>query len=689
MKKRHIFFTPPFRQLIIFCLSAFWIVCPAVAFAQIDDSFPFNDDSKSSASADSTIMRNPMTISGTLSATASTQWADCDFSTSPLALASFANFNIQYKGYNIPIHFNILDVSAFNLGHPAPSSSKGSLDMLQSLTRRLPAPKAALGITPKFGGTKLHLGASSMKFSPYIYSGVQFLGGGIEFDGKWFRFGTFAGVLNRPTRYRELDTRSALQQYADSLLGLNTYETMRPQFRRDAIAFKLGFGSIRNGVDLMAMKAKDIDNTLPEIIPWGDSTINRNMLVSPKENLALGISGRFMIARKFSVKGNLAASVFTPNTLVDSLDSERIISTYDIADATIEKGLSLLEKASWLYQVQGNTRLRLAGDVAAQLKLKHFNIGGQYRFIQADYTSLGIISNLQNLKSMGVSGGFNILQGALTVSASAYGQQDNLNRKQLYTNSVYNYNLNANALFGTIASVVFSGNLIHQTQDNGTRVVDPETRIDQTTLNLNLTPSVHFEGVYDHQLALNLNILSTDNHNKLLISDLDCRTTSIGPNYECSINKGRLILDASYDFGRSLSQYSNYDAHTFGIGGLYRIAGNATNKLTTRLSTSLSFNNIKSQGSVADVLDMNTRMGFIKTAGYEVTEMKTTSFDITSQLTWTSKKGHTATARISLRNFSNREMIAQKVSTTLNISASLSYSYTFMAKLQKKKQKES
>lgn len=671
----------------ILLLAGLWTT-PTTRAQSTNDSLLYTgvDHKDGNPKTDTTAKANknePPTITGTISAMASTQWSNSQYSTSPLALASYANFNIQYKGFSIPIHFNILDVSAFSLGGRKSSTKSETLD---NLVRRLPTPKAAIGISPKIGNMRLHLGASTMKFSPYVYSGVQFWGGGLEYSGKYWNFGTFYGSLNRPTRYRELDNRSALQQYTDALLGLNTYETQRPQFRRDAVAVKLGFGTSHNGIDLMAMKAQDIEGSLPEILPWADSTIDRSIVVTPKENLALGLAGRLTIAKIFSLKANLAASVFTPNTLVDTLDIDRIEKTAERAEVALNQALDLLQRLEWLYRVQGNTQLRLAGDATTQLRTKHWTLGGQYKFIQADYTSMGVVSTLQNVQSLNITGGLNVLQGALNITASAYGQQDNLNGKQQYTNQVNTYNLNANAILGDYGTVIFSGNMVRQTQGDGIEQVDPALRIDQTTINANLMPALNFEGTHSHQVALSVNYISTDNHNPQLVSDIDCRTTSIGPAYEFSTDKGRLVLDANYDFSHSLSHYSNYNAHTLGLGCQYRIAQGKQNKLASTLNTSLSINNVKDQGSVDEVLDMNKRMGFIKGTGYEVIEMQTISFDLTGQLTWTHKQGHTAFVRASLRNFSNREMIAQKVSTTLNVSVMLNYSYTFTAKLQRKKQ---
>lgn len=617
---------------------------------------------------------DPLVLTGTLGASISDQWSNSEYSSSPLALAAYANLNFKLYGFNIPLNFNFLDVSANNL--------------LGDLKGAIPRPNISLGITPTLGKWKFHAGYSALSFSNYIYSGMQFIGGGIEYGGT-FHFGAFAGLLNRPTRFRELDERSALQQYADSLLGLNTYQTQTPQFRRDAIGAKIGVGSDRNFFDLMFLKAKDDPNSLPLYIPYADSTILRDSLVVPKENLAIGAVAHFSIGSWFSFALNGAASVFTPNTLIDTLDFENLLSFVGTDLDIIDQVTDIADKVSTIMPINGNTQIRFAGDASANLKFKYFSLGGQYRIIESDYTSLGVYSTQQNLKSLGVNGGLRLFKNALIINGAGYGQRDNLNGKQLFTNSVNTYNLNATANIGAAFTFTAMGNMIVQQQDDGLLAVDPALRIDQTTVNLNATPSYTFSKVNDHTVSLTFSHVSTTNNNENLTSDIDSKTLSLGGAYELDMEATGLSVNGSYDYSASRSSYSDYNANTFGLGARYKLLNNDIHTISISANGSYGINNVLSQGDPNDVTSMEKRMGVAKNSNYEVVEMSAHSFDISASLSWTAKTGHSAMLRASLRNYSNRELIAQRVSTTLNANVSLSYSYSFGKKLIERKSSDS
>lgn len=613
---------------------------------------------------------DPLVISGSLGSSLSDQWSNNQYSSSPFAFAAYANLNFNVYGFNIPLNFNFLDVSLNNIWNDLKSS--------------FPAPTISLGITPQLGKWRFHAGFSSMAFSNYVYSGMQFIGGGIEYIGT-FHFATFVGLLNRPTKYRELDTRSAFQQYTDSLLGLNTYETQRPQFRRNAIGAKLGIGSSRNYLDIMFLKAKDDMSSLPLMIPSADSTIHRDSLVVPKENLAIGAQGRISIGDHFTISANGAASVFTPNIAIDSIDVDGILDFLGTDENVAKTITDIYNKASRVMPLHANTQIRFAGDVSANLGFKAFNLGGQYRMIQSEYTSLGVYSTQQNLQSLALTSGLNLFKGRFSLNASGYSQQDNLDGQQLFTNLVSTYNLNINTIFSQNFSLALMGNMILQEQNDGMITVDPSMRIDQTTINATGTPTYTFSSIYDHNISLNLSYIATQNNNTQLISNIDSKTSTIGASYELDMQDKGLSFNGSYDFSKSFSSYSNYASNTFGVGCRYSILKGDVHTLSLNGNGSLGINNIFDQGDPDDVFSMEERMGTAKNTSYQVVTMKAISFDLSCALSWYSKKGHSATFRATLRNYSNRELIAQKVATTLNANLSLSYTYSFSKRVIKKK----
>src|SRR3546814_13424720 len=58
-------------------------------------------------------------------------------------------------------------------------------------------PFSQFGISPSYKWAKLHLGYRNISFSPLLFDGQSFLGGGIELAPKGFYFGAFYGKLNK------------------------------------------------------------------------------------------------------------------------------------------------------------------------------------------------------------------------------------------------------------------------------------------------------------------------------------------------------------------------------------------------------------------------------------------------------------------------------------------------------------
>lgn len=81
----------------------------------------------------------------------------------PFSYSLFGNFNFSIYGFNLPISFYFINNST-NFSYP-----------------RLPA--ISLGMTPTYKRWRFHIGTSSMHFSNYTYSGLTFLGAGVEYQG--------------------------------------------------------------------------------------------------------------------------------------------------------------------------------------------------------------------------------------------------------------------------------------------------------------------------------------------------------------------------------------------------------------------------------------------------------------------------------------------------------------------------
>jgi len=621
---------------------------------------------------------DPFVITGTLGADLSAQWATGDdYTASPLALAMYANINLKIYNFTLPIHFNFMDVSFVNFAEEIKKAS-------------FPKPTVSIGMTPTIGNWKFHLGYSTMSFSKYTYSGLQFLGLGFEYQGKLLRLGGFGGTLKRPTRYRELDRRSAFQRYIDDLMGLSVYDNGTPQLRRNAIGGKIGIGNKKNYFDLVFIKAKDDQNSLDSIIPYGDEMVYRDSVVQAKENLAVGAVLNVSPWKWMSFTANAAMSVFTNDISDPALNIGGMVSSFggnvngNEQIKKYDKLLSAINK-SRIYTVRGNTQVAFAGDAALKFKFNKFSVGADYKFIQANFKSLGIMSSQQNLQALGGNASVNMFSGKAVLNLSAYAQQDNLNRQQMFTNNVFTYNGSVNSTIGDYVGLTMTGNVVQQLQTNGTQVVDPIKKINQLTYTANVTPSVNFYTANSHSVNLNFNIVESKNLNKEASSDNDSRTIAIGLGYEISFDEPSLVVNTSYDFSISNSAYSDYNSHTFGYGLTYQIVNATRVKLGMTFAGSIAYNDIKDKSDTPpDGLEsMAKRMGYETRTFYTVEEMKEVTFNNTLAFTLDTKNGHSVSLSGSLTNMSNRELIAVNVTTSMNAMVSLGYSYSFAKRIIK------
>lgn len=544
----------------------------------------------------------------------------------PFSSNIYASLNLSFYSFQLPISF-YFNNNTTSFAYPQ-------------------LPSFHLGFMPTWRNWKFHLGNSSMHFSNYTYSGLTFLGAGAEYQGKLFRMGTFGGLLQQATRIKGYDDRSAFQMLADSLLGLNVPEADLPQYRRDALGVKVGVGNERNFIDINFLKAKDAVKSLSE--EWRDS-------IAPKENLAIGLAGRFVIGKWFAFTANVGTSIYTS-------DTRDTLGKFFTSDASVQK---ILKATNWLIPFGNTTVVKLAGDASMNFMAKGFSANFTYRFIQPDYVSLGASNFNQNSHSLGAVFNVSMFKGRSNLSAVGYIQRDNLNKKQMYMNQVATYSINWNNAIGEMFNIGINYNGIKQDQFNGTCIISDSLKMNQIVHTLAFSPSVSFQKSYDHTIGLNLNFIQNKCLNKNYISPVDVMTITTGANYGIDFDQIRLGVNVGYDFSLSKSNYSNYNAHDINYGLRYKI--------------------IKKE-------KMNWNLTYNGSCGYNIQKDESASNNITVSNSigsnFSYNQAHTAALYFSISNFSDREIIGQRVSTNLDCRFTLSYSYAFSARIIKKMTKE-
>lgn len=569
---------------------------------------------------------DPFAISGTVGAGTGVSYNSNHPGSTPFSANIYASINLSFYSFQLPFSFYFAN-NTTSFTYPQ-------------------LPTFHLGFMPTWRNWKFHIGHSSMHFSNYTYSGLTFLGLGAEYQGKKFRMGVFGGHLQQATRIKGYDDRSAFQQLADSLLGLNVPEAELPQYRRDAVGFRVGGGNERNFIDFSFLKAKDAIKSLPQI--WQDS-------LPPRDNITLGLSGRFAIKKWFAFTANLGASLYTMDirdTLAGSLRED-------------EKVDKLLQKTEWLLAVRNNTTLRFAGDASMNFMARSFSASLTYRFIQPGYVSLGASNFNQNAHSIGAVINTSLFKGRSNISAVGYFQRDNLNKKQMYTNQVATYAINWTNNIGSHFNLGLNYNGIKQDQYDGTYLVPDSLRINQIIHTLSVAPSINFERTYAHTINLNFNYVQNKNLNKLSPNPMNVKTMTVGIGYGIDFDAIRLGFDCGYDFSMSSSEYAKYDAHTLNVGLRYKILKKEKTNWTLSYNGSFGYNIQKMEGASNDFSISNS---------------------IGSNFSY--KSAHTASLYLSLSNFNDREIIGQRIRSTLDCRFTLAYSYAFAARVIKKMTKE-
>ena len=614
------------------------------------------------------IEADPLTFSGSVGTTLQSLFNNRDVyaAGSPFALTAYANFNIGIYGFNIPININLMNIAATQFSFPRPQLN--------------------INMTPQWRNFSFHIGTSSMHFSNYTYSGQNFTGLGMEYQGKLFRFGGFYGNMQAAPRFKEYDNRSAIRYLADSLLGLNVQDIDLPQYKRVGYGARIGVGSTKNYLDLNLFKAKDDTNSLP--MTWyseaGD-TVQRDSVVLAKENLAVGLSGRVAIGRWFSLTANAGASLFTPDQHGSAINAASLSALgADSGDAQLKKVLGILDKVGWLYTPRMNSQLRLAGDAAASFNFRRFNAVVTYRFVQADYTSLGTTRFSQNAHGLGANTNLRLFKNTTTFSLAGYLQRDNLDHKQIFTNQVATYSTNLSTLlFNALNfSLAYSG--VNQYQLDGTKQVNDSTRTNQLAHNLTLSPSYTIEGVNSHNISLTFNTVQNRNLNTLNTkkSKQDVNTYSAGAGYTLTLTEKRMDVGVNYDFSKSMSELNSYSSHAIGGSFSYSIVKTDKMNLRVNYTMSLSFNkdiNGEANNNNSVTYDPDDPENTINTNSVSFSNRLGANFSYNRQ--------HSASLYLSSSNYSENIVIGQRISTDFDLRINFAYSYSFAKRIIKSKKK--
>ncbi|MCD9016566.1 hypothetical protein [Parachryseolinea silvisoli] len=250
---------------------------------------------------------------------------------------------------------------------------------------------------PQYKWIKTYTGNTSMTFSPYTLAGHVFFGGGVELSpGKW-RVAIMYGRLRKAVSIDIADTL----HYANAA------------YKRMGYGLKVGYEANGNAISFNIFKAKDDPASLPFSLP--------EHVITPQQNVALGISGRKTLFRNIFVNIEYAVSVLNNNqhANIDRVDS-------------IGTGKNILQSL-----LPGNTTNRYFDAVNTSIGYqgRSYTVQFKYERIAPEYHTLGAYYFNNDMRNITVVANTRLLKNKLTLGSNVGVQRNNLDGTRASTSS--------------------------------------------------------------------------------------------------------------------------------------------------------------------------------------------------------------------------------------------------------------
>ncbi|RYD52638.1 MAG: hypothetical protein EOP52_00370 [Sphingobacteriales bacterium] len=417
-----------------------------------------------------------------------------------------ANVNMSVYGWNVP-----LSVAYYNR----------NLSYSQPFQR--------YGLSPTYKWITLHAGWRSVAFSPLVFSGVNFLGGGIELNPGKFRFGVVYGQFNKALA--EDTSRNRLSDF-----GTYSY----PAYRRTGYGVKLGFGTQKSFVDLVFFRATDDTNSIARPV------LDRR--IRPQQNTAGSLIYQQTMGRHLVFRLNTAVSVYN----------------YDMQADTIPG--SLIGNGSGFKEVQPvllSTQVGYAGDASLAYKSRQIDVRATVRQLSPFYQSMGIYSRLQDLREIWIEGAYRSKNNKFFGNASFNTDHNNIAQTKIATTTRYgvllNGNYEVNTKLGFNAGYTYNG-YTQVKQFSGL----PDTLLSTNSLH-NLNAGAHYTTI--NAYATN-NVLVSGGYQTGAASGLNLDANSY-QNYFLTLNEAYMVLQSKLGINGGLNFFgtSGYGTSAYSLGG--------------------------------------------------------------------------------------------------------------------------
>ncbi|MEO9022510.1 MAG: hypothetical protein ABI237_08285 [Ginsengibacter sp.] len=425
----------------------------------------------------------------------------------PFSWNLYGSFAPAFYGFSLPFSFTVTQYS-------------------KSYT----VPFTQLGISPTYKWIKLHLGYRSMSFSPMVFDGQSFLGGGIELNPKKFYFGAFYGRLNKAVS-------------EDTTFG----HTLQPQYGRTGYGVKIGINGNLQRFSLQFFHAKDDTGSIQR---FHDSITT----LLPEENTVLGSSWTFTFFKRILFSGDAAVSLLNRDLSYDNLDS--------IANVKIPHIVRSITPINY------SSVVSFSGQAQLFLMLNNFNAALGYRRVQPDFKSLGVPYMLDDIEMMNGSFGTSFLKGKVSINGAYNTQHNNLAHMLSSQIQTRTGNVGLNAFVSQHLNINMNVTGVQIYQKDGLLKLSDSIRMNQLMLTGVFSPTLNFSNAL-HQNTINVSIAYTDLDDRNPVT----KGQTNGNNLCGSLNYGLFFVKSYFGINLNLTysvygqQSNQYKSMGLNIGG--------------------------------------------------------------------------------------------------------------------------
>ncbi len=257
------------------------------------------------------------------------------------------------------------------------------------------------GISPRYKDLTVHIGYRAMNFSQYTMSGIQFLGGGVEYTpkDKPFAIKGFYGRFAQAVQYK------SIASYDPNAIIL------QPAFERWGYGSMVTIGKKGQFVDFIFFKSIDDKNSID--VP---DTIDN---LKPTENFVLGINTRNKITKNLNFKLEFALSALSTDIRQPEIEQE----TYSYSN-----------NLGFLFSPRTSSQFNKVFNTGLDYKFRFANVGVSYKRIDPEFQSLGTSFINNDVEEITANLGTSFFKNKVSFSGNFGTQKNNLDNSQFTTN---------------------------------------------------------------------------------------------------------------------------------------------------------------------------------------------------------------------------------------------------------------